>query len=421
MVVLSLLAAGLVLGASGLAERARELVVPPSGSDAEELTGEVQPTLAIVTHAQDGSEPPTRHIAVLAHDRETGDGTVLFVPPSTVADVPGHGSFGVGEAFAFGDSALVGVTLENLLGIRIDEVLGMPEEDWAVLLDRVGGFEVDVPSTLTSDPDNGGGQLRFEAGPQRLDGPRLAEYLMFRGDGETELDVLPRLQRVLRGLFASLAEDASRLDAVFADGAPMLETDDPDHVRGLFSGLAEASRDDRLVMLTLPVSPLGSDRTDAYRVDAERLRQLVDDRLAAARPTEQTGAGRSLQILNGVGTPGVGQVVAELLQPGGYRVLLTGNASDFDHTTTRIVIYDDAPEQLEVARDIRERLGVGEIERSGMPQSVVDVTIIVGADLLSVHGGEVPSQAPGREVEQDDEDDEDEQDDEDDGADDEAP
>lgn len=401
MVVLSVLAAAVVLSASGLVDRARDLVAPEPEAEPDyaRLPGGVQPTLAIVTHAEEEPDAPIRHIAVFAHDRETGEGTVLFVPPSTVADVPGHGSFGVGEAFAFGDATLVGVTLENLLGIRIDEVASVAEEGWASLLDRAGAFEIEVPSALTSDPGNGGGELRFEAGPQVLDGPRLAEYLMFRRAGETELDVPPRLQRVLRGFLEQLAEDEARLGEVF--GEPVLDVEEPELVRDVFAGLAKSRGRDRVVMLTLPVSPLGSDRTDAYRVDAERLEQIVEDRLAASRPSDETGAGRSLQILNGVGTPGIGQAVAELLQPGGYRVLLTGNAADFDHTTTRIVIYDDASEQLEVARDIRERLGVGEIERSGTPQSVVDVTVLVGADLLAVHGDELPTEAPGRDIEDD--------------------
>lgn len=385
----------MVLGASDLAERAGELVGPAPEPEDEELAGDVQPTMAIVTHAEQDADVTVHHIAVLAHDRATGEGTVLFVPPSTVADVPGHGSFDVGEAFGFGDTALVGVTLENLLGIRIDEVVGIDEEGWAALLGRVEGYEIEVPKALTSAPDTGAGGLRFEAGTQYLDGPRLAEYLTFRGAGETELDVLPRLQRVLRGLLERLAENETLVAEVAGDEPSVLGAEDPELVRGLLAGLAEARGRDRVVMRTLPVSPLGSDRSDAYRVDTERLEQLIDDRLAASRPTDGAGAGRSLQILNGVGTPGIGQAVAERLQPGGYRVLLSGNAADFDHDTTRIVLHDDGPEQLAVARDIRERLGVGEIERSGTPQSVVDVTVIVGADLDAVLEDEPPA-SPGR-------------------------
>ena len=385
MIVLALIAAAVVVlvVVSGLADRARDLVSGEPEPDLAELPGEVQPTMAIVTRDGAGGQSSARHITVLAHDRSTGEGTVLFVPPSTVADVPGHGSFGVGEAFAFGDAALVGVTLENLLGIRIDEVVDLTEDQWAALLGHVGPYEIDVASRLRA-PEEEGGQLRFEAGPQVLDAERLAEYLVIRTDGESELDVLPRVQRVLQGLLDEFADDPDRAAQVFTEAAPVLGAQDAELARDLFVGLAEARAHDRLAMRTLPVSPLAADRTDAYRVDAERLERLIDDRLAASRPDEEAGAGRSLQILNGVGTPGIGQAVAERLQPGGYRVLLTGNADDFNYGTTRIVIYDDGREHLAVARDIQERLGVGEVERSGMPQSVVDVTIIVGADLLDV-------------------------------------
>jgi polyisoprenyl-teichoic acid--peptidoglycan teichoic acid transferase len=378
VVTIASLAGLLMLGAFGLVDRARELVGAEPEAESEALPGDRQPTMAIVTHDEEAPDDGPLHVALFAHDREDGEGTVLFVPPSTMADVPGHGSFGVGEAFSFGGAPLLGVTLENLLGVRVDEVIGMTEAEWAALLERVGGFEVDVPSRLDA-PD---GEPRFQAGQQALDGPRLAEYLTIRAAGESELDVLPRLQRVLQGLLDTLAEQPHRFDDLFADGAPMLGVGDPEPARELLERLTEARAQGRLAMLTLPVSPLGSDRTDAYRVDADRLEQLIEERLAAARPGEQAGAGRSLQVLNGVGTPGVGQAVAELLQPGGYRVLLTGNADSFDHEDTRIVIYDDAEEQVDVARDIRDRLGVGSIERSGMPQSVVDVTIIVGEDLL---------------------------------------
>jgi polyisoprenyl-teichoic acid--peptidoglycan teichoic acid transferase len=406
VIMLAVVAVVLLLIASGAVDRARDIVAPEREPDHAELAGGRQPTLALVTYEAGAEDAGARSIAVLAHDRETGEGTVLLVPPSTIADVPGHGSFGVGEAFAFGGASLTGVTLENQLGIRLDQVLAVSGEQWASLFDRVGGYEVEVAGELVAPVEDGGGQVRFQPGPQHLDGPRLAEYLLFRAEGETELDALPRAQRVLTGLLDRLAEEPALLDAAFPDEDPELDADDPELVRQLLGELAQARAADGVVTLTLPVSPLGSGREDVYRLDAARLTQLVEDRLAPSRPTGEAGAGRNLQILNGNGIPGVGQVVAERLQPGGYRVLLTGNADSFDYDTTRIVVYDDSREQLAIARDIRDRLGVGEIERSGMPQSVVDVTIVVGADFLV---DDLPEDVPP--VEQDDEDDEDDEDD----------
>jgi polyisoprenyl-teichoic acid--peptidoglycan teichoic acid transferase len=405
VLLLLLVALAAVLVASLGFDRARDLVAPgeEASSPQMDLRGGRQPSLAVVTDAAGVGGENAASIAVLAYDRDVDQGTILLVPAGTVADVPGHGSFTVGDAYTFGEGPLVAVTLDNLLDVRLDGVVTLDAAGWAELVDALGPIEVEIRSRLVAPTEGGGGEVRFEPGVQRLEGERVAEYLTFRGEGETELEAMPRVQQVLLGLLDRLAEDPDRLRAamkldeggddaedVTGEGEPSTEGDelaagpvrtaDPELVATLLRELADARQRERVTTLTLPVSPLGTGRDDLYRVDASRATQLVDERLAASRPTQTAGAGRSLQVLNGNGIPGIGQQVAERLQPGGYRILLTGNADRFTHDTTRIVIYDDSAEQLAVARDIRDRLGAGEIERSGTPQSVVDVTIVVGRD-----------------------------------------
>jgi polyisoprenyl-teichoic acid--peptidoglycan teichoic acid transferase len=372
---------GLVV--AGVFGRALDLVTPTDDEAAvtpPSAVGGAQPTLLVVTHDEAAPDGRATGILVLAADRETGDGTVLLVPTATVADVPGSGSFQLAEAHAFDGPGLVAASLENLMEVRFDGVVSLSEAGWSALLTRIGGFEVDVRSRLIGPAADGGGEVRFEAGPQFLDGPRLAEYLTFRSEGDTELEALPRTQQVVTGMLDRIVAEPELLDEIFVDDAPMLSTTDPALVREVLALLAEARAADRLTTLTLPVATMGTGRDDLYRPDTERITALVDDRLAASRPTDAAGAGRSVQILNGNGIPGVGQQVAAALRDGGYRILLTGNADRFDYETTRIVVYDGSDASLAVARDVQARLGVGEVERSGTPQSVVDLTIVVGAD-----------------------------------------
>jgi len=365
---------------TGMVDRAVELVAPDTPVSAEaEVLGERQPSLVIVTHDEDDTSGNAGGVTVLAYDRQTGQGSIVLVPTAILADVPGYGAFQLREAFALGGAPLVDISLANLLGVEFDGAASVSGAGWSSLLARTGGYEVTVRSRL-NDPD--GDATRFEAGEQFLDGHRLAEYLTFRGDSESELETLPRTQDVLLGLLDRLAAEPELLDEMFADDAPMVETADTGLLRTLLGQLAEARAEGRVTTLTLPVAPLGSGREDSYRLDAARAAALVDDQLAASRPTEGAGVGRRVQILNGNGAEAVGQRVAEGLSGGGYRVVLTGNADNFDYGTTLIVVYDDAPEQLAVAADVRDRLGVGEIQRSATPQSVVDVTIVVGADFL---------------------------------------
>ena len=379
-VALALLAVVVVLVGAGWLDRARDLV----GSDetAPEPTGElatVQPTLQLVTVADADADAQVR-LAVLAQDRSEGEGTVLLLPTGTIVDVPGHGTFPLGEAHALGGTPLTSVTVANLLGIRIDAAATISTAGWAALLDTLGGVEVTVRTQLV-DRD---GRVRFEPGSQVLDGARAAEYLTLTAEGESELDALPRVQQTLAAVLDAVAEDPTLVDRWLGmelpDGEAVIETDDAELVRLVLVELARGREADRVTTWTLPVAPLGSGPDAGYRPDPDRTDELVADRFVSARSGGQVTGGRDVQILNGNGVPRVGQQVAERLADGGYRVILTGNADRFTYETTRIVLHDSSEAQLAVGRDVQARLGVGELELAATPGSVVDITIVVGAD-----------------------------------------
>lgn len=347
---------------------------------AGEAGGPAQATLQLLTVEDADGRGPAVRIALLGHDRSAGEGTVLLLPATTIADVPGHGTFPLGEAQALGGAPLTSVTVANLVGVRIGGVATISTAGWAALLDTLGGAELTVRSQL-SDPD---GTVRFEPGAQVLDGERLAEYLTMTAAGERELDALPRVQQVLGAALDAVAADPDLVDRwlamELADGAPVIATADPDLVRTVLVELAAARAADRATTWTLPVVPLGSGRDDGYRPDTARTDELVADRFPAPRSDGELAGGRDVQILNGNGVPRVGQEVAERLSDGGYRVVLTGNADRFTYETTRIVLHASSEAQLAVGRDLQARLGVGALELAATPGSVVDVTIVVGAD-----------------------------------------
>lgn len=209
----------------------------------------------------------------------------------------------------------------------------------------------------------------------------LGRYAIIRGQGESALDVLPRTRQVLDALFSAIADDPETLDAVVGAARTYPGTATPERIRTVMGELAGARERDRLTSVSLPVVPLGSGEEGLFRIDDERVDDVIDDRFAASREDRDASERWAVQILNGNGLPGVGQDVADELADGSYRIVLTGNADDFNYRTTRIVVYSEEREILEAAQDVQERLGgIGTIERSGTPQSVVDLTIVVGHD-----------------------------------------
>lgn len=369
------------LGVSGWWSDAATDTPPAAASDAIAPTGDPQPTVVLVTFDERDTTAGASQITVLAHNRDTGQATALFVPTSTVADIPGHGMQQLGHAWGYGDGALLDATLDNLLGVDLDHVVGVSRRGWSSLFTRSGGIEVEVSERLEAGGPDGSRQTRFDPGNQLLDGPRAAELLTLREPGERELEALPRTQRVLEALLSQWAADDDRLDAVFGDGAPMLDTPAaPAAIRAVLAAVAGAHADGDLVVRTLPVRPMGSGVEGGYRLDDARAQRLVENRLGASVPSGRGEAGRTVQILNGNGVPGIGQEVAASVVPAGFTVVLTRNADRFDHAETRILVYRDDERQLELARQLRDRLGVGTIVTSLAPQSVADLTVVVGAD-----------------------------------------
>jgi LCP family protein required for cell wall assembly len=326
-------------------------------------------------------------MTLLAAGPEEGSGVVVFVPVGTLADIPGVGPDRLGNAQQYGGPVLAQATVENLLGITIDHVASVDPAGLGALLERTGGFTVEVPTRLVVRRPDGSAVVRFEAGEQFLDGPRLAEYWGFVAGGEDELASFARQQQVLGRLLVEI-HDPEVLAAVFGDGAPQLDTTaGPAQVEDMFGMLATANAEEGLRMTLLPVEAFGGpgpEGASTFRPRPDGIAELVAADLANSVPGDRESATVRVQVLNGVGVPGVGQLVDRRLGGGGFRIVLTDNARDFDFADTRILVYDESAASMAIAQRVRERLGVGTIQVSRQLQSVVDVTIVVGADFLDV-------------------------------------
>jgi 5'-3' exonuclease len=77
------------------------------------------------------------------------------------------------------------------------------------------------------------------------------------------------------------------------------------------------------------------------------------------------------------GVPGIGEAAAERLLPGGFRVAVSQNASDFDHPETLIVV--GSPDDVGLAERVRDLLGVGSVSVS-VGSGIAPVTVVIGKD-----------------------------------------
>lgn len=356
-------------------------------SDTPAALGPAQDTLLLVRHSGEG---PAEGMTLLAAGREDEGAAALLLPVGTLVDIPGVGLDRLGLAQQYGGPALAQATVENLLGIEIDEIAIVDERGLGTMLGRAGGFSVTVPERLVTRADDGTAQVRFEPGEQFLDGRRLAEYWGFTARGEDELSAFSRQQQVLTRWLDELTDEAT-FEAVVAGGMPQLDTTaDREWVRQLLADLVDARRAEALRVTLLPVESFGGEGPDGgstFRPRTEAIGALIADLFGGSVPATGAGGALRVQVLNGVGVPGVGELVDRRLGGGSFRVVLTDNARDFDFAETRILVYDESSRSMQAAELVQERLGVGTIQVSRQLQSVVDLTIVVGADFLETEPG----------------------------------
>jgi hypothetical protein len=228
-----------------------------------------------------------------------------------------------------------------------------------------------------------GDTVVLSAGAQSVDGARAAEFLLYLAPGEQEQARLARLQEVLDGLINVLPRTSAEL-------VPLLEVLGPRSVTTMelpaladfLLGLAVADEGGRLQYDTLPVIPIDpGGGVIAFRVDDARLTALVDRLLADSVPPGVREGGNRVLVLNGVGTPGLGEAVRAKLAPAGFVFVGSRNASEFGYQQTQVIVPDATPEAQKLGERVAEAIGVP--PTSVVSQdfgTVADVIVLVGAD-----------------------------------------
>lgn len=350
-----------------------------------------QRTLVLATVEEEGGEAAS--VTLLVSRGEAGEAAVVFFPIDTLVRIPGFGLDRLAQAHRYGGVDLLEATVENTLGAEIDAVAVVTEEGFADFLGRAAPVPIAVDDDLVATAPDGSREIVVPAGERQLDGDGLIAVWAFVDDDD-ELDAFGRRQRVLDGVFAAAAEETVR-DRLVADGAPQLRTEaEPAWVRELVTDLVIARAEEAVRWSLLPVERV-SGAEAAYRPDDDEIAALMDR--VMDDPGLALGDAVRVQVLNGVGTPGLGREVDARMDDARFRLVLSGNADAFDVEETRILVYDEDAATLDAARALQEQLGVGTIQVSRQPQSVIDITVVVGADFVAAADGPDEGQADDEE------------------------
>ena len=335
-----------------------------------------QRTLLFQVRGADGSAAAS---ALLAHDEPSTTGAAVLVPPQVIVDLPGAGSVPFGQALATGDPNGSSNALGDLLGVTVDGSWVLDQGAFGALVDGLGGLTVAVDVPVVQD-----NTVVVPAGTQKLDGARALQLATFLAPGEPEQSRLARLQEVVDGLLEALPDEATAVaDRLQGLGEGSLTSQPVGVVGELLAGLQADSAAEQLQYDTLPVIPIDpGGGVTAFRVDAERARALVDRALAQSVPAGARQSGNRVLVLNGVGTPGLGEAVRAKLVAADFVFVASRNAERFGYATTQVLVPEATPEQQALGERVAAALGVQAEVRQADLGSVADVVVLVGADFV---------------------------------------
>jgi hypothetical protein len=353
------------------------VISDPSAPGFEVLV-EPSPTMLLIQ--SEGEE--LESVTFLALSSES-TGSALFLSPLTGVETP-DGAVTLRDAWANGGEQELVDTVEHLLGVGIAEfasdgtlltttpddvpVVLVDRAQWTRLVEPVAPITVENPYTVEVLGADGTVQVRFEAGPLQLAADEVGSYLAARGAGESDLNRMERHQRFWEGWIAAVA-DAGGREAVAGEretGLGLYVTTFSEGEAGFVPANARSVR-----------IPGATD--DTYAVAEDWLTALIAD-MVPFPTSPQPGVRPTVRVLDGTGTPEAAITVARELARSGVEIRAIGNGPAFDQTVTRI-LYHDA-EQQEVAEQVRDMLGAGEIDIAENLDEVVAVTVILGPDVV---------------------------------------
>jgi hypothetical protein len=284
--------------------------------------------------------------------------SVVFVPTTTLVQVPAFDTQTLTDLPKLGSSTLLATTVSNALGIHFNQVTVVGDKGLTELLAPAKRF--DVTFVRPVQVDDSAGTLAFTSGRAHISASD-ATRLLTGNDSAGILEHLVTVQAVLQGWFDRMRNESVARTTI--------------KVSSQARNLVALARAD-VGFDTLPVDTLSSGSIARYEIRQPDADQLVRADLPSAMFT--TGPRLRVEVLNGTGAIALTQEVARRVVPAGDEVTLTGNVPGFGVRHTQVVYYRTA--DLPAARRLAAALGVGSVALGNVPLDVVDLTVVVGKD-----------------------------------------
>lgn len=254
---------------------------------------EGMPRIRILALGVDQESGNTDTIIVATVDFEKKAVYALSIPRDTRADIPGHRTFKVNAAYAWGGLQTAKQTVENLLGVTIDRVVLVRLEGFKRIVDLLGGVEIDIEKDMHYVDRKQGLYIHLKKGYRLLDGEKAMQYVRFRHDPLGDLGRIQRQQKFLKALAAKMFQwqEIDKLPELTRQIMEQIETDMTTREVLHLARFGKELPPERIFMGVLPGQPQNIDGLSYYIPDETRVTHALDELEQSAQYQTTTEGG----------------------------------------------------------------------------------------------------------------------------------
>ena len=163
---------------------------------------------------------------VVMMDKSEKKAALLSVPRDTRVKVKGHGWDKINSAFAYGGHKLTQETVQDFLGIRINNYVVVDFQGFQGLVDAIGGVDITVEKRMYYYDPYAGFEIDLRPGNQHMDGKTAMQYVRYR-DEEGDIGRIRRQQKFIMALYKQIASKniIAKMPGVSKQIMSMIKTD----------------------------------------------------------------------------------------------------------------------------------------------------------------------------------------------------
>ncbi|MEG1412612.1 MAG: LCP family protein [Acidaminococcaceae bacterium] len=215
---------------------------------------------------------------VVMFDSKNDHVSLLSVPRDTMVKIPKHGWDKINHAFAYGGYRLTRQTVEEFLGIQINNYVVIDFKGFKRIIDAIGGIDIVVEKAMYYEDPYDDLVIDLEAGPQHLDGEKAIQYVRYR-DEEGDIGRIKRQQQFIAAAYNKInsTQILTKVPAFIHELSSMIETDMPLTDMAMMGKAMHKTMksQDGLSVATVPGEPVFIDEVSYWVPDMTDLREQM--------------------------------------------------------------------------------------------------------------------------------------------------